>query len=859
VASKASTNLLTNFATFGELLKHLRRRAGLTQRDLALAVGYSEAHINRLEKNHRLPDPSVIATHFVAALQLKNEPELAARLLELAAAAHQPAARLHNFAPQPTPFIGRETELVEIAQHLRDPDCRLLTLFGPPGIGKTRLALQAAAQAARAFADGACLVSLAPVNAAEFMVSAIAEALRIPFYGPIDPKAQLLNHLREKNMLLVLDNFEHLLVASQDSHGSGLLVDLLTAAPGVKLLVTSRERLRLQWEWVFEVGGLAVPESEQAEAIDGYSAVQLFIQSARRAQSHFTLIEAVQPYVARICRVLEGMPLGIELAASWTYAYSSRRIASEIEHNLGFLTAAVRDMPARHRSLRATFDHSWDLLTDDERAAFRRLSVFQGGFRREAAEVVAGASPEVLAALVDKALLRRNPAGRYDLHERLRQYGEEKLRAAPDEDGQTHDRHCDYYTEFVQRHENDFKGGRQKEAVEEVSGEIDNVRAGWEWATSHTRIENIGNFIEGLWFFYVLHSWLQEGDDAFAMAVTCLTAANSIEADRDVRSAVLLANALLWQGLLRAYRGRYPEARPMFSESLARLHRLGVGRRMTLPLQNLSYYEYQAGEYEAARQHAQESVELSQVYNDPMALSNASAVLGLICYVQGNYADAKRMLLNSLSIIRQVGDQRGLAAQLTFLGDILLASEGYEAAQPFFSEGLSVGRAAGDRLMAAYCLAHWGAALSEAGEYQEAKHKLEEGLAIYRETGDATGIVRAYDGLGHAAWGMDDNAEARQHFLNAVKVGMRLGAVPEVLAAFLGFAVLLKQEDKHAQAAELCVLAQQHSASTWQTKDRAERLLMELKKELPAEVWAAAQARSRTRSLEEVAAEVLAS
>ncbi|PKO20431.1 MAG: SARP family transcriptional regulator, partial [Chloroflexi bacterium HGW-Chloroflexi-1] len=329
--------------------------------------------------------------------------------------------RLANLPPSPTPFVGREEELAELADYLANPDCRLLTLVGPGGIGKTRLVLQVAADQTGAFVHGIHFVPLASVSSTELIVSAIAEALDLPFDSHQDPKEQLLNYLHEKEMLLVLDNLEHLLPISISSAcgkgegGAELLAEILRRAPGVVLLVTSRERLNLREEWVYTVEGLTYPEGEAvgrpalsvAEGPETYSAVNLFQQRARRAYQHFSLSEIERPHVVRICQLVEGMPLGVELAAAWVAVHSCEEIAQEIERNLDILTTRLRNVPARQWSVRATFEHSWQLLSETEKDIFARLSVFRGGFRREAAAVVTGASLSTLSSLLDKSLIRR--------------------------------------------------------------------------------------------------------------------------------------------------------------------------------------------------------------------------------------------------------------------------------------------------------------------------------------------------------------------------------------------------------------------------------------------------------------------
>lgn len=287
----------------------------------------------------------------------------------------------HNLLPQPTSFIGRKQELDSIKRLLlNEPDCRLLTLVGSGGIGKTRLALQAAEGVIDAFIDGIYWVSLASVSNADFLVSAIAEALNFSFYGGTDPKAQLLDYLCKKKMLLVLDNFEQLLT------GAELLSEIVATAPQMNLLVTSRERLHLREEWGFDVIGLPFPQGQESsiesdpEALEAFDAVQLFVQRARQTKVDFHLTQKESCAVVHICQLVDGMPLALELAATWMRMMSCQEIATEIEKNLDFLSTSLRNLPTRHRSLRAVFEQSWQLLSEMERTSFKKLSVFSRRF-----------------------------------------------------------------------------------------------------------------------------------------------------------------------------------------------------------------------------------------------------------------------------------------------------------------------------------------------------------------------------------------------------------------------------------------------------------------------------------------------
>ena len=344
----------------------------------------------------------------------------------------------HSLPLMLTPFVGREKEFVEIARLLDDPACRLLTLTGPGGIGKTRLALEVARRLT--FPEGVYFVPLQPLDSPDIIISTIADALKFPFYSDQDVKTQLLSYLREKRLLLVMDNFEHLL------DGAILLPEILDNTTNIKLLITTRERLHLREEWVFDVGGLAFPESDPTTKREEYSAVQLFVQHARRAG--YIPQQVDTPVIVQICQLVEGIPLAVELAAAWTHAISCADIAREITHSLDILTTALRNIPEKHRSMRAAFEQSWKLLPADEQMVFSQLSVFRGGFRREAAEAITSASLMTLAALVDKSLLRTNGNGRYDMHDLLRQYGDEQLQASGTANS-VRDTHSQYYLELL--------------------------------------------------------------------------------------------------------------------------------------------------------------------------------------------------------------------------------------------------------------------------------------------------------------------------------------------------------------------------------------------------------------------------
>jgi DNA-binding SARP family transcriptional activator/predicted ATPase len=418
----------------------------------------------------------------------------------------------HNLPTQTTPFIGRERELSDLGRLLAAPAARLVTILAPGGMGKTRLALAAAKIHLESTPERVCFVDLTPLTAVEDLVLAIANAASYPIQQDEgSPRQQLLDYLRPRKMLLMLDNMEQML------DGVGLVNAILQAAPGVKVLVTSRERLQLSGETIFFLDGMAVPAQEMAEDALAYDTVQLFMQGARRARSDFELVAADLRYVTRICRLVGGMPLAILLASAWVDVLSPQEIADEISRGLDLLTTHWRDLPARQRSVRAVFDHSWGRLNEADRDAFMKLSVFRGGLTREAAQTVTGASLRTLSALSDKSLLQREASGRYTLHELLRQYAADELEGTG-QDRAARDAHSLYYTDFLHHREADLKGRRQVAALDEIEADFENVRVAWQWAVTRRDYETVSRALESLFWFCGMRHRYQEHQELLRLA-----------------------------------------------------------------------------------------------------------------------------------------------------------------------------------------------------------------------------------------------------------------------------------------------------------------------------------------------------
>ncbi len=761
-----------------------------------------------------------------------------------------PAAHPHNLPLQLTPFIGREEELAELARLLEDPACRLVSLIGPGGIGKTRLAIQAASQHVHAFRHGACYAALAPVSAPEYLVSALADALKFSFHGSRDPTAQLVDFLREKQLLLVMDNFEQLMAATP------LMVDILQNAPQVKTIVTSRERLNVQGEWTLEVGGLKFPAGARFDGGARYSAVQLFVDSARRRTATFAVSEEDRPHIIRICQLVEGVPLAIELAATWVRVLSLSEIAHEIERDLDFLSASQRDVPKRHRSLRVVFEYSWNLLEEPERAAVMALSMFRGGFRREAAEQVGAAPAGLLLSLVDKSFLRHSTLGRYDVHDLLRQYALRKLEENPARETVIRDRCAQYYAEFMHRRQKFLRGGRQKDVLDEIAEEIENVRATWQWAVDRAEWDVISRCAESLFFFYDLRSLFHEGAEAFGLAAERLDNVPGLSERATER--LVFARLLARQARFLQRSGRFDRARALFRRSLEIAAILGARQEKAFPLTYLGDLHRMTGDYEEARRLLQESVEICTESGDGYLLSRALNILGIVASLQGEYVVAERLYRHSLAIQKDIGDRIGMSLVLNNLGGIALLRGEYARARQFILESLAIQTDINDLRGAAASLDNIGGVMQALGEWVDAKRILQESLAIKRDIGDQHGIAHSLNQLGETASALDQHQEAGAYFLQALKVAMEVKAMPLALDVLGGIARLRNRQGESTHALELLEFVLNHAAAEQETRDRAQPLRAQIASEFGPQVVAAAQAWGRGRMLEEIVEEVWA-
>jgi len=661
-----------------------------------------------------------------------------------------------NLPAQSTPFVGRKGELSEIARLLTDPDCRLVTLVGPGGGGKTRLAIQAAGQVVDHFKDGIFFVPLEAVPNGDALVPAISGAFRFANFRIDEMQSQLLSYLEKKRLLLVLDNFDHLSAAVP------LVDEILHAAPGVRLLVTSRQKLNLQSEHLLRLEGLEFPEPDTGPDSPAdwqqYSAVQLFLQSARRARPSFDPHPDEWPLIAHICRVLDGLPLAILLAAGWVEMLSLEQIAAELESGLDFLENQMADLPERHRSIRTVFDSAWKLLAEPERAILMKLAIFSAGFSREAAQTVAGASLLSLRTLVNKSLLRPDiTSGRYTIHPLLRNFAAEKLHAAGmyEQIGGLHSR---YFCALLHQREADIKGLQPLSIVAQLTPDLENIRTAWLWAIQYRDFAAVDQAIEFLSIYFITRGMWVEAETLFGQARQALaplpgeepelawarlltyfyghrshsytTVEQGLEIARRYGNASAVAHGEAELGWLHVSTSCYAEAIPHFRQALSFYEAQGEAHYI-IPLRRaLTFCHMATAEWEQALSISRDTLDLSHALGDRRRLAESLNTSGSLALFMGEYERAARDLQDAYLLQHDLNDWTDMAAGCLMLAWLHLLRGDLDGALNLAEEVVQAARGANMREARGVAQVQRGLIACLRGDQVTARRRLEESRQI---------------------------------------------------------------------------------------------------------------------------------
>lgn len=671
--------------------------------------------------------------------ELGLEPTQSTRLLaEQIRNASLPAPKPSPLPPTPpASFIGREKEQAELAELLANPSCRLLTVLGPGGVGKTRLALQVALDHAGLYRHGIHFVHLAAVSDRAAALLMLAEKLGLQAAPGADLRKLVCESLGQRQMLIVLDNFEQLVSESE------AWSEFFRCAGGTKWLVTSREKLRLREEWVYPLDGLPLADSPQpASPLNGQrppaAALALFAERAIQADRCFELTPERIPAVLDICRMVEGLPLGVELAAATVAEKTVEEIAADLRKNFDSLAPGIRNLPGRHASLRAAFVHSWNLLSPDERVRLANLTVFLGGFSAEAALTVAETSSTQLAELAAKSLLRRDSDGRYALHETIRQFAAEKLEHL---EAARH-RHRAYYAGLAAQ----CAGADSAAALDMLQRERANLRAAWEWSV----VEDVGltvNLLKGLALLYTLRGPLSEGEELFR-AANCQVALPS-----DLKDTIALELARIYNAQTR------------HDEAIVLARSVSESARALL----IEGQAFNAkGEGEAARPVLEQALALASEMGDKRIEADCLRELGNVANRMCNYDAAVSLYRQSLALARELGDSRGESATLNNFATVEWELGDLTAAQAHYEQALGLYRALGNRPGEAKALNNLSNVLADQGDLAGSLVYSHQALDIHCEMGNPRGQCSALNNLGATYFCLKDYDAARTSYLQAL-------------------------------------------------------------------------------------------
>lgn len=801
--------------------------------------------------------------------------------------------QLFNFPILAPPFVGREQELSELAHLLVSPEHRLITLVGPGGIGKTRLAIQSASQSADYFPDGVYFIPLASIQDPDFIPILLAEGLKFSFYGTTDYISQLGKYLHRKKILLVLDNIEHL-----RAEGAKVLADLLSSTHEIKILLTTRERLGMIAEQILEVHGLPVPATQWVENADIFSSIKLFNQNAQKTFPRFSSANNIESII-KICQLVDGIPLGILLASSWVRVFSCPEIAAEIEKNIEFLATSAPDIDPRHRSLSAVFDNSWQLLSVEDSKILRRLSIFQVAFTSKAAQEICDATQLLLSQFVDKSLLNHRQDGRFEMLSTLHQFAFSKLHENNDELDLTKTKFCEYYANFCDQKLPDLAGPHLRAALDELLSEIENIRTAWGWMIDSDRwdlvdrakiplltFHNIlGNFIQGGEFYRLA---LQKLNKLTAPEFVFIRASmQQINAWMTYRTG-LLAEALKELAecmvVFRAHNSTWEIAMNLYCQAEAH-HIMGqpamakilIEQALTLMYgddipksnYNTSIQAYcqsllgmilmALGDFEQARLNLQASLAINLRIGASYGSVHPLMGLGKLAILQGDFLQARDLYLQALETSTNIYDQRGTVLIHNNLASIYENIVNITESHHHITTALRLCKETGDRRLTAVILNNLAyLQLRYLDQPAESIRTYHESIALFSEIGDLRGIAYSSYDVSKAYLKVGLLDEARKYCYQSLNTSMTLDSTPLILHSLHGFAHLFASTHAPERALRLCNLLENHPQIEPDTRKRVVVTRVELETTLSPDIIQDAGNWNATAQLQDVINQILA-
>ena len=703
--------------------------------------------------------------------------------------------RPHNLPEQLSPFVGRQRELKAVAELLAGPHSRLVTLLGGGGMGKSRLAIQAALENLTAFKHGACLVGLHGLGGPDPLPERIAQSLKLGLYREKAPKEQVLDYLKDKHLLLILDPCERL------GPGAGLIPEILEACPSVRVLACSRRRLNLGGESVVEVGGLDFPPG--LVGLDACGCARLFVQQVQGIQAGYALKPEDRPYFLRLCRVLQGLPLGLELAAGMLRQLPLKDLAERLEKDPRSLASTRPDRPESQRSLKALFESEWALLGDADRETLAKLAVFRGGFSAAAAQLVCRVRPEALSGLADQCMLAAGEGGRYALPGTSRYFVAAKLEDSPAKRDQALDLHARYYCAFLRERERGLMGYDQARALAELRLEYANIPGAWDRAVDQGWVREVGQAVRCVGLFTDMQGLARDWEPRMERALRLWDGmeARAFEGVPWDESQAALAGVLAVQANYLFSFGRGAEARDKMSKSLALSKKSGHRAAAAYALVRTAIF--MGPEDERRKPALEEAAALYQALGDANGAAWARRNLGYLLCRQGGAKVGKAMVEESLAVFREAGNQRETAWSLNSLGQLAQEAGQAEAGAQGLRQARDLFLGLGDLENAAWTLSTLGRAAAKRRQYAEAKPSVEESLKLFGQIRHFRGRAQALRLLCEIHAGLGDLEAAFKAVDQVILDAQAAGDGAGQAGALLQKGQLLARQERYDEALAL--------------------------------------------------------